>query len=163
PVRNVPRGDVAGTIMSAEADRRSAHSSDGRWDGEIPQIPRESATIADGALRSQLETLAHSHGSPPRLRRMQKAAEAEARDRAGPSCAGRCDGRLPQLTRRPAAIADGARRSQLGPLAHSHGSPPRMRRMQKAAEAEARDAAVLMLFGRGGQARTEAGRAENRR
>src|SRR5699024_5137222 len=43
------------------------------------------------------------------------------------------------------------------------GSPPWMRRMRKAAEVKARDAAVLMLFGRGGQARTEAGQAENRR
>src|SRR5699024_6740956 len=104
PVRKFPRGEVAGPLMSAEADRRFTRSSDGRWDGEIPQIPRESATIADGALRSQLEALAHSQGSPPWMRRMRKAAEVKARD-----------------------------------------------------------AAVLMLFGRGGQARTEAGLAENRR
>ena len=90
--------------MSAEADRRFTRSPDDRWDGEIPQIPRESATIADGALRSQLETLAHSHGSPPWMQRMQRAADVKARD-----------------------------------------------------------AAVLMLFGRGGQARTEAGQAESRR
>lgn len=70
---------------------------------------------------------------------------------------------IPDLPPESATIADGALRSQLEDLANSHGSPLWLRRQKDSAEEQARDAAVLMLFGRGGRARTEAGRAEARR
>ena len=49
---------------------------------EIPDIPPESATIADGVLRGQLEDFATSHGSPLWLRRQKDSAKAAARDAA---------------------------------------------------------------------------------
>ncbi|UVI37019.1 NUDIX hydrolase [Brevibacterium spongiae] len=68
---------------------------------------------------------------------------------------------IPELPPESATIADGALRGQLENLAASHGSPLWLRRQKKLHEREqARDAAVLMLFGRGGAPRTEAGRAE---
>lgn len=68
--------------------------------------------------------------------------------------------RIPDLPPESATIADGALRGQLEDLAASHGSPLWLRRQKEAAEQSARDAAVLMLFGRGGEPRTEAGAAE---
>lgn len=68
--------------------------------------------------------------------------------------------RIPDLPSESATIADGALRGQLEDLAASHGSPLWLRRQKEAAEQSARDAAVLMLFGRGGEPRTEAGAAE---
>ncbi|GGC32139.1 coenzyme A pyrophosphatase [Brevibacterium sediminis] len=68
--------------------------------------------------------------------------------------------RIPDLPPESATIADGALRGQLEDLAASHGSPLWLRRQKDAAEQSARDAAVLMLFGRGGEPRTEAGGAE---
>ncbi|MGO1909150.1 MAG: NUDIX hydrolase [Brevibacterium linens] len=68
--------------------------------------------------------------------------------------------RIPNLPPGSATIADGALRGQLEALAVSHGSPLWLRRQKDSAKDAARDAAVLMLFGRGGEARTEAGRSE---
>ena len=68
--------------------------------------------------------------------------------------------RIPDLPPESATIADGALRGQLEDLAASHGSPLWLRRQKEGAEQSARDAAVLMLFGRGGEPRTEAGAAE---
>ncbi|WP_209325514.1 NUDIX hydrolase [Brevibacterium renqingii] len=73
------------------------------------------------------------------------------------------DVEIPRIPDESATVADGALRSQLEDLATSHGSPLWLRRMKKAGQDKVRDAAVLMLFGRGGRARTEAGRAESRR
>ncbi|MGC2942671.1 MULTISPECIES: NUDIX hydrolase [unclassified Brevibacterium] len=70
---------------------------------------------------------------------------------------------IPDIPPESATIADGALRGQLEDLAVSHGSPLWLRRQRESAEEAARDAAVLMLFGRGGEARTEAGRAEESR
>ena len=70
---------------------------------------------------------------------------------------------IPDIPPESATIADGVLRGQLEALAVSHGSPLWLRRQKGTAEAAARDAAVLMLFGRGGEARTEAGEAEEKR
>ena len=51
-------------------------------------------------------------------------------------------------------------RTQLENLAASNGSPEWLRRSKAPGDASVRDAAVLMLFGRGGRPRTDAGRAE---
>lgn len=59
-----------------------------------------------------------------------------------------------------AATADGALRAQLKDLATSHGSPHWLRRAKADSTEEVRDAAVLMLFSRGGAALTEAGECE---
>jgi len=58
------------------------------------------------------------------------------------------------------AVRDRALRAQLSELADSHGSPLWLRRSKAPGAVTARDAAVLMLFGRGGTPRTEAGEAE---
>ncbi|WP_227492810.1 NUDIX hydrolase [Brevibacterium sp. CFH 10365] len=70
---------------------------------------------------------------------------------------------IPNIPPESATIADGALRGQLEDLATSHGSPMWLRRQKGSAEETVRDAAVLMLFGRGGEVRTEAGRAEKSR
>jgi 8-oxo-dGTP pyrophosphatase MutT (NUDIX family) len=67
---------------------------------------------------------------------------------------------IPDLPPESATIADGVLRGQLEELASSHGSPLWLRRQKDSAKDQARDAAVLMLFGRGGAPRTDAGRAE---
>lgn len=51
-------------------------------------------------------------------------------------------------------------RTQLANLAASHGSPQWLRRSKSPEDATVRDAAVLLLFGRGGAPRTKAGEAE---
>lgn len=55
---------------------------------------------------------------------------------------------------------DRSLRSQLADLATSKGSPMWLRRSKAQSDALARDAAVLMLFGRGGTPRTQAGQNE---
>ena len=67
---------------------------------------------------------------------------------------------IPDIPPESATIADGVLRGQLEDFATSHGSPLWLRRQKDSAKDAARDAAVLMLFGRGGEARTEAGRSE---
>ena len=67
---------------------------------------------------------------------------------------------IPDIPPESATMADGALRRHLEDLATSHGSPLWLRRQKNSAQEQARDAAVLMLFGRGGTARTEAGQAE---
>lgn len=59
-----------------------------------------------------------------------------------------------------ASVQDQTLRAQLADLATSKGSPMWLRRSRAQGDAPARDAAVLMLFGRGGAPRTEAGRTE---
>lgn len=54
-------------------------------------------------------------------------------------------------------------RTQLEHLAASNGSPEWLRLAQAPDDGSVHDAAVLMLFGRGGQPRTDAGRAESSR
>lgn len=51
-------------------------------------------------------------------------------------------------------------RTQLENLAASNGSPEWLRRAKAPGDSPVRDAAVLMLFGRGGRPRTDAGRTE---
>lgn len=70
---------------------------------------------------------------------------------------------VPDLPPESATIADSALRGQLEDLAAAHGSPLWLRRQKDTKEDQARDAAVLMLFGRGGVPRTEAGQAETGR
>ncbi|MGC3021041.1 MULTISPECIES: NUDIX hydrolase [unclassified Brevibacterium] len=70
---------------------------------------------------------------------------------------------IPDLPPESATIADGALRGQLEDLATSHGSPLWLRRQKSSQAGQVRDAAVLMLFGRGGAPRTEAGEAETAR
>lgn len=67
---------------------------------------------------------------------------------------------IPDIPPESATIADGVLRGQLQDFATSHGSPLWLRRQKDSAKDAARDAAVLMLFGRGGEARTKAGRSE---
>ena len=67
---------------------------------------------------------------------------------------------IPDIPPESATIADGVLRGQLEDFATSHGSPLWLRRQKGSAKDAARDAAVLMLFGRGGEPRTEAGAAE---
>lgn len=59
-----------------------------------------------------------------------------------------------------AATTDDALRAQLSDLAASHGSPMWLRRAKAKGAEEVRDAAVLMLFSRGGATLTEAGERE---
>lgn len=59
--------------------------------------------------------------------------------------------------------SDQTLRTQLEHLAASNGSPEWLRQAKAPGDGSVRDAAVLMLFGRGGQPRTEAGRAESSR
>jgi 8-oxo-dGTP pyrophosphatase MutT (NUDIX family) len=70
---------------------------------------------------------------------------------------------IPNLPPESATVDDGALRGQLEDLANSHGSPLWLRRQKGSTQVKARDAAVLMLFGRGGAPRTEAGRTEAER
>lgn len=65
--------------------------------------------------------------------------------------------------RHDSAASDQTLRTQLEKLAASNGSPEWLRRAKAPGDDSVRDAAVLMLFGRGGQPRTEAGRAESSR
>ena len=60
-------------------------------------------------------------------------------------------------------VHDQTLRTQLENLAASNGSPEWLRRTPAPDDHSVRDAAVLMLFGRGGQPRTDAGRGESSR
>lgn len=60
-------------------------------------------------------------------------------------------------------VHDQTLRTQLENLAASNGSPEWLRRTPAPDDHSVRDAAVLMLFGRGGQPRTGAGRGESSR
>lgn len=71
----------------------------------------------------------------------------------------RVGGQGPSADSAAGPAEDWALRDQLGRLAASAGSPLWLRRPAPTEASAARDAAVLMLFGRGGAPRTEAGRA----
>lgn len=66
---------------------------------------------------------------------------------------------VPPRSADPQRADDPELRDQLARLAESKGSPLWLRRAKARGDAVVRDAAVLMLFGRGGAPRTDAGRA----
>ncbi|MCF2571640.1 NUDIX hydrolase [Brevibacterium sp. UCMA 11754] len=85
------------------------------------------------------------------------SAEACEHPPVGPGSAVRAS------TGRDSVSHDETLRTQLENLAASNGSPEWLRRAPASGDESVRDAAVLMLFGRGGQPRTDAGRAESSR